>query len=191
MNNHFKELPNEYKEIYSIDAKDKKIGIILNVGCLILMLITFLITINIKFPRITFDIDTNFLIAMILFFLIMLIYIVLHELVHGLFYKILTKEKLTFGLSWSCAYCGVPNVFVKRNATVITCLAPFVIFNIIYIVLICALPPNIYTFIITILFSYHIGGCIGDLYLSLLLLIKYNKETIVNDTGAKQIIYTK
>ena len=32
---------------------------------------------------------------MILFFLIMLIYIVLHELVHGLFYKILTKEKLT------------------------------------------------------------------------------------------------
>lgn len=191
MNNHFKELPNEYKEIYSIDAKDKKTGIIMNVGCLILMLITFLITINIKFPRITFNIDTNFLIAMILFFLIMLIYIVLHELVHGLFYKILTKEKLTFGLSWSCAYCGVPNVFVKRNATVIACLAPFVIFNIIYIVLICVLPPNIYTFIITILFSYHIGGCIGDLYLSLLLLIKYNKETIVNDTGAKQTIYTK
>ena len=66
MNNHFKELPNEYKEIYSIDAKDKKTGIIMNVGCLILMLITFLITINIKFPRITFNIDTNFLITMIL-----------------------------------------------------------------------------------------------------------------------------
>ena len=191
MRNCYKELPEGYKESIVIDAKDKKTGIILNVGALLIMAIVAFITINLKFIRLNFDIDYKFFLAMIIGFVGFIIYIVIHELTHGVAYKLLTKEKLTFGLSWSCAYCGVPNVFVKRNAAVIACLAPFVIYNILFIILICVLPSNIITFAIVIIFAYHNGGCIGDLYLSLLLLVKYDKNTLIKDTGAKQEIYTK
>ena len=52
----------------------------------------------------------------LVFFLMLVLYILLHELVHGAAYKLLTGRKLTFGLTLSVAYCGVPDIFVYRNA---------------------------------------------------------------------------
>ena len=41
-----------------------------------------------------------------------------------------------------------------------------------------------------ILFAIHFGGCIGDLYMTALLLFRYkDPRTLMNDTGPKQTIY--
>ena len=120
-----------------------------------------------------------------------IIYIVLHELTHGLFYKIFTKQKLTFGVSLTYAYCGVPNIYVRKKETIIACLSPLIIFSIIFLTLIFILPPNYINLSIIILFSFHFGGCSGDIFLSLILLIKYDKDTYIKDTGPTQYIYKK
>ena len=120
-----------------------------------------------------------------------IIYIVLHELTHGLFYKIFTKQKLTFGVSLTYAYCGVPNIYVRKKETIIACLSPLIIFSIIFLTLIFILPPNYINLSIIILFSFHFGGCSGDIYLSLILLTKYDKDTYIKDTGPTQYIYKK
>ena len=84
-----------------------------------------------------------------------LIAIVCHELTHGLFYKIFTKQKLTYGFSLTYAYCGVPNIYVRKKEAIIACLAPLVIFSIIFLSLIIILPPNYITLSIITLFSFH------------------------------------
>ncbi|MCQ2122483.1 MAG: DUF3267 domain-containing protein, partial [Fibrobacter sp.] len=62
---------------------------------------------------------------------VMLVYIVLHELVHGAVYKLLTGQKLTFGFKASVAYCGVPDIYVYRRTALAALLAPFVVFDIV------------------------------------------------------------
>ena len=52
----------------------------------------------------------------IIFIAAMLLYIVLHELTHGIAYKLTTGRKLTFGFTLSVAYCGVPDIYVYRKA---------------------------------------------------------------------------
>jgi hypothetical protein len=76
------------------------------------------------------------------FIFLAIIYVILHELTHGLLYKILTKQKLTFGLTLSVAFCGVPHIYVNKKTALLSVLAPFVVYNIIFIPLLIFLPGN-------------------------------------------------
>ena len=59
-------------------------------------------------------------------------------------------------------------------------------------ILLLILIPNDFTGLYAItLFAIHVGGCIGDLYCTWLLLFKLPKDTIINDTGPKQTFYSK
>ena len=189
---YYKELPNGYKEAYSIDAGNKKTGLILNLLGLPIMIVIFIIPMLIKIlvcGKINFNLSENItLLVLFIMCIAMILYIIIHELTHGLFYKLFTKEKLKFGLKLSCAYCGVPTIYMKKIPMIITALAPFVIYSLIGVVLMIAVPANIIFLAIDILFSSHVAGCVGDIYVSFLL-IKYPKETLVNDTGAKQTFY--
>ena len=119
-------------------------------------------------------------------------YIVLHELVHGIAYKALTGEKLTFGVSWSCAFCGVPHVYTYRKTAVISVISPFAVFTLLFIPIILILYPisPLYYLIAAFLFGMHLGGCSGDLYVFYLLTVKFkSKETLMRDTGPEQFFY--
>ena len=109
----------------------------------------------------------------------------------GIAYKALTKQKLTFGITLSCAFCGVPNIYTTRKTSLIALLSPFIVFTIVLGVLVILLPNDITGLYASILFAIHVGGCIGDLYCTWLLLFKLPKETIINDTGPKQTFYSK
>ena len=189
--NSYKELPSNYIKDYEIDAKDTKTGIILNVATLILALIVGVLAFVLKFDEFKNALEGRNFTITFGFVLSMIVYVILHELTHGIFYKLFTKEKLTYGFSWSCAYCGVPNVYCNKKTTVVACLAPFVLFTILFVTLIIILPQNYLTFLLIILFAIHFGGCSGDLYLSLKLIFKYKNDVFINDTGAKQSIYIK
>lgn len=121
----------------------------------------------------------------------MIVYVILHELVHGLFYKGLTGEKLTFGMSWSCAFCGVPHIYVYRRVAILAASAPLVIFTLILLPLTAVLygiDPLLYL-MSALLFGLHFGGCCGDIYLVGLLLFRYRSpETLIRDTGPEQFL---
>lgn len=190
-----KELPAGYREVYHINAKNAKFGIIFNLIALVILVVVMLVAF---IPLSGRDLSRplgesgRVMIGYLIFLASMILYIILHELVHGIAYKALTHEKLTFGMSWSCAYCGVPNLYVSRRTALIALAAPLVTFTVILLPLTAALfcvHPYIYI-ASAFLFGLHLGGCSGDMFMMLLLLIKYrDKALLVRDTGPEQFLY--
>ena len=184
------ELPEGYKAVYEVDAKNGKTVVLLNIAAFAVAAICIFISYLIIRPAEFFD-NYSFVRAVI-FISAMLLYIVLHELVHGAAYKILTKQKLTFGLTLSVAYCGVPDIYVYRRAALIALLAPFVLFIPVFLLPAIFLPDAWDRFYCLILFSLHLSGCSGDIYDAFLYLFRFKDETVLmRDTGPKQTFYEK
>ena len=136
--------------------------------------------------------DNSSLVYLFGLFVAMFLYIILHELTHGLFYKIFTHEKLTFGLTFTVAYCGVPKLYVKRIAALITTLAPFVIFSFVFVVPMFFIKEQLLFLSLGLMFAIHVSGCIGDIIVGFILIFRFRgKELVVNDTGPKQTFYIK
>ncbi len=159
-----------------------------------MVILVVLLAFLINGDRSIFDVEPWVLFATLgAFVAAMYAYIVLHELIHGAVYKMFTGEKLTYGITLSCAYCGVPNIYVYRRPTVFALAAPLVLFMFVFVPLTVAmyfvLPLG---FIASaFLLGFHIGGCSGDIYMLLLFLFKFrDNKTLVKDMGPEQYIYT-
>lgn len=191
MNKNYEEhLPDGYIEAKVIDAKSKKFGIIMNIAALIPLIISVVIAYSL------FDLSnlqpSELLLSYSIFMLSIISYVILHELTHGIVYKLMTKHKLKFGLSLTCAYCGVPDIYVYRRPALIAVLSPFVLFTIIITAVIFIVPGDANKFMFLVLDGLHIGGCFGDLYVTYTFLTKFkDPATLTNDTGPKQTFYTK
>lgn len=183
-----RELPEGYVEVFSFDAKDKKTVVKMNVIALAVSLALLLIPLVwMGVPR--WAIAHPFVFPLILIPSIA-VYMIMHELVHGIAYKLLTHEKLTFGLTTSVAYCGVPDIYVYRRAALISLLAPFTVFGIIFLLGMIIFWGTAAGYLFGILFAVHIGGCAGDLYDTWLYLTRFKDPlTLMRDTGPKQTFY--
>lgn len=183
------ELPAGYVEAYSVDAKGSKRTVIL--FTVVSMLITaagiaasfFLIR-----PR---GFPENFsFVKLGVTLAAQLVYVVLHELTHGAAYKLLTRQKLSFGFTLTVAFCGVPEIYVYRRAALISLLAPFTVFTLIFGGAVLLLPDAWDKGYAAMLLWMHLGGCVGDLYNTLLYLTRFRHPgTLMRDTGPKQTFY--
>ncbi len=186
----FSELPDGYKEDYTIDAQNKKTILILNIVATVIgigLMTAFYFTAK---SMGLIGLSRGLLIPVLIFFAVYIAYVILHELTHGAAYKIYTKEKLTFGVSLTVAFCGVPSLYVKKKAALVAVLAPFTVFTAIFgIPLLFIKDPTVFL-IVSWLFAAHLAGCVGDLYGAFILIFRYKgKPVIVNDTGPKQTYY--
>jgi len=193
-----KELPSGYNQARHINAKDTKFGIICNLialGVLAIVMAAAIFSLRLGGKQISdiFSVEpSRFFTAYIVFFASMIAYIILHELVHGIAYKALTGEKLKFGISWSCAFCGVPHIYTYRKTAIISTVSPFAIFTLVLIPISAVLyfTSTLYFLITAFIFGLHLGGCSGDLYVLYLLTSKYkDKKVLVRDTGPEQFFY--
>lgn len=195
MKNYELELPDNYKLIKTIDGKNPKTALIMNILSLVIAIIIFIIGLLVYYcfnKELTSEFDEKALIVFLLYFVAYVIIIVAHELIHGLFYKMFTKQKLTFGITFSAAFCGIPNIYVKKKAAIITCIAPAVLISLILLISLLFVNNLLYFIFILLLFALHFGGCVGDFYIVILLIFKYShKEILINDTGIKQTLYIK
>ena len=191
------QLPSGYVLKKHVDAKtDKKIIIIYSLLSFVPLLI---ITPAVYFCADHFsgynafrEIQFQDTFAIYIMCLALLIYIVLHELVHGITYKIFTGGKLKFGLTLTTAFCGVPDLYVRRKASIAALVMPFSVFTVIFGALTVGLYIYypLYGLIASVLFSVHLGGCVGDLHWTLLYLTKFkNCETLMRDIGPEQWLY--
>lgn len=188
-------LPPRYRQVFYLNAKSVKVGILFNLIALAVMLIIMglgvipLFTLQIPYTDVSTTWIFLFPLALILS---MLAYVILHELVHGIAYKLCTGQKLSFGVSWSCAFCGVPYIYTYRKTALIAVLAPFLVFGLLLTALCAAVlfvHPLLYIGAVLLL-GLHTGGCCGDLYVAILLLFKYrNKKTLMRDTGPEQFFF--
>ena len=188
-----RELPRGYRLATVMDASKGKFAVVFTLISLVFLVVAIValalpFVINSK-PTDDFLYGSVYYMAGIL---ASFLYIVLHELVHGAAYKKLTGEKLTYGFTFTCAYCGVPRIFTYRKTALIAVLAPFVIFTALFIpALVIAYNVSIGLYIVlAVVFAMHFQGCSGDLYVACLLLFKYrDEETLMNDTGPRLAIF--
>ena len=189
MKNWEAELPAGYREALVIDAKDdKKLIRGMTLASLLVFGVFLWLGIGTQWHGMK-DAPPSLSMPLI-FCLSLIVYLVLHELVHGAAYKLLTGQKLTFGLTLSVAFCGVPEIYVYRRASLIAVLAPFVVFTALGLVLLAALPGAWEKFFVLCFLGLHIGGCSGDLYNTWLYLTKFkDPRTLTRDTGPVQTFY--
>lgn len=196
-----RELPEGYVEAKHIDAKSKLLGLVMNLVALVIFFAVMVVAVvffalglkSNTFQTLTPEIPA-LMAASWIFVISMLVYIVLHELVHGIAYKILTGEKLTFGISWSCAFCGVPSIYTYRRTAIISSAAPLAVFSAILLPLsvVFLFVNPLYYFLSAMLLAAHLSGCVGDCYVLLLLHTKYKSpDILIRDTGPAQSIYIK
>ena len=185
-------IPEGYREVYHIDAANKKTGLLLTLGSLLIaacLIFFFFLSVD------SLSIDLrNLMKYNLVFLVVMLAYVILHELTHGAVYKALTKEKLRFGITWSAAFCGVPDIYTYRDTALKSLVAPLVLFSVILIPLLIWLyrVDAGWYLVAGVIFSLHISGCIGDLYMTALFLTKFkDPATLMRDTGPEQWIYGK
>jgi hypothetical protein len=194
MKNFERELPDGYREVYRIDALDKKTGLVMNIAALLISAVTILLLLIPFFTGAMAVAEDLFTVVLIAFgsYLGIFAYIILHELVHGAAYKLLTGEKLTFGFSWSCAFCGVPHIYVNRRIAFISLVSPLIAFTVLFgalITLFAFISAELYL-VVSIIFCMHLGGCVGDMYVTGLLLFKLrHKDILMRDTGPMQTFY--
>lgn len=184
-------LPQGYNEILKINLqKDKKAAIIVNVFSVLLMAVVFTIGNSFVSIKTLFDLTDGFKIyfirlALILFGII--IYLILHELVHGICMKAFGAEKIKYGFTGLYAYAGSDCYFSKK-AYIIIALAPIVIWGIVLLILNFIVPGN-YFWVVYFIQIMNISGAAGDLYVTYKFL-KMPKNILVKDTGIEMTVYS-
>ena len=197
-----RDVPEGYRLAKHINAAGKRFGIIFNVISAILMFAVIYVVWAIFCNTAKSPINIYTLFGISVFAVTALLYCVLHELTHGAVYKIATGEKLKFGITGGCAFCGVSHVYVYRKYVLFAALAPLVLFTVLIvpIMAVCLALLNgphseaatvVYLAVSPVLGT-NIGGSVGDLYVTYLLLFKFKgKETLVRDTGPEQYFYVR
>ncbi len=198
MENYHLTLPEGYEVGKVIDAKDKKTSLLLTLCSFlltILALVPILMNLEGGLSQILDSLDESpvgHMVAWLVFFVAFILYIILHELTHGAAYKALTHQKLTFGLTLTVAFCGVPHIYTSRKTALISTSAPLVVFSVILIPILVVLHSvnQLYYLLTGLLFAVHFGGCIGDMYVIALFLFRFkDPRSLMNDTGPKQTFY--
>lgn len=125
--------------------------------------------------------------GVILFFLSYFLLIVIHELVHGLFFKVFKRDgKVKFGFKNGFAYATSPHSFYSKGKFIWICLAPFTLITLILIS--AASLEFISVNIFIMMASLHGAACVGDFYW-VFLLFRHPKNILVEDTEQGMTVY--
>lgn len=184
----FAVLPEGYKEIKKVDLqKDKKLAILVN-GFAFLIMAVMVVPMLFIVPIKSFMADGMILYLVKLGVIIvgMIVYIVLHELVHGIVMKYYSKIKPTYGFTGMYAYAGSSAYFCKKHYIVIA-LAPIVLWGVVLLILNLLVPTG-WFWVVYLIQMMNISGAAGDLYVSASF-SKLPKDILINDTGVSMTIY--
>lgn len=118
---------------------------------------------------------------------IYLLSILVHELIHGLFFKIFNKNgKVKFGTKNGLVYATSPNSLYSKKQFYIIVLAPFVVLSTLFTI---ALIFDVFELVeYIIIATVHASACVGDFYW--IYLLKDEPKTVkVEDTEKGMNVY--
>jgi hypothetical protein len=178
-------LPAGYVQTAEINLKkDTRLTIILSIVALIVFaLVFFLLT---SFTALVRPEVRNFsenitIVKMLGALGLTVIVLIIHEIIHGLFFWIFSHSRPVFALRPMYAYAGAPNWFFPKRQYTITALAPLVIIGAVGLLLLL-LAPISWVLMIMFLVALNTGGAVGDLFVFFRLL-KSSQTSFANDTG--------
>ena len=185
-------LPEGYREIYSVNLqKDKKAALIVNIAALILMVIFVIIGILIVPISYTFDNYGSIVTVWLKTIAVlagMIVYFILHELVHGITMKHYGANKVKYGFTGLYAFAGCEEYFSKKPYIVIA-LAPIVVWGVV-LAAICCFVPKSWFWVVYFIQIMNLSGAAGDLYVTCKF-SKFPKDILIKDTGVEMKVYSK
>jgi Putative zincin peptidase len=187
-----RELSSTYQQSRILDLGSQPgLMILLNLVGLLLFFafgLAFLHLAAALYPGIAFGVS-NFsaLWGVLAFILVYAVVLVLHELVHGLFFVILTGSRPHFGLKQMYAYACAPDWYIPRNQFLVVGLAPLILITLVGFLILPMLSPNLATFTLFAM-AVNASGAIGDLY-TVLWILRFPGDAFVSDHGEKFTIY--
>ena len=183
-------LPLTHQKLFSSDLKnDKRLmllvnGIALAIAVALLVPALFIVPISCLFDM------SGGLGAYALRFGVLLVgsiaYILLHELVHGIFMKALSGVKPRYGLTGPYAYAG-SDAYFNRKSYIVIALAPVVIWGVVLGVLNCFTSPE-WFWVVYLIQIANLSGAGGDLYVT----AKFSRlpsDILVQDTGVAMTVF--
>lgn len=189
--NSYEGLPESFGEIFSVNLqKDKKTAILLNGAALAIAAVMavpahFYIPITDLFS-INGDIKL-YIIKMAVLFGGLVIYMILHEAVHGIGMKISGTKKVKFGFTGLYAFAGSKDYYDKKTYIFIA-LAPVIVWGAVLAV-INAFVPKEWFWVVYFIQMSNISGAAGDFYVTLRFM-RFPKDILISDSGVGMTVYS-
>lgn len=117
----------------------------------------------------------------------MIITISLHELMHGLFFWLFSKQPFQLGLGPGYAYAGMPGWFFPRDQYLVIGLAPLILLSGLGLIA-CAFVPLSWLAMLLTGMVINVGGAIGDMYVCLRI-SREGQQVLIMDTGDRFQVY--
>jgi hypothetical protein len=187
-----KTLPANYQPSKILDLSSTRAAIWLNLAAIPLLfgyswlfslIFSSLQSAN-PFPDGLWSVVTSFSIKDWLFLLLTIIFILsFHEMIHGAFFWIFTRERPKFGLRGGYAYASAPDWYLPINQYLIVGLSPFVVISILGIIFATFLPVSLLPYLLLII-SFNAAGALGDMIV-VAWIVMQAKTILVRDQGDK------
>lgn len=185
-------LPEGYREFYSVDLqKNKKIALLVNLMALVIAVLLF-VPMHFFVPITTlFDMEgglRDYCIRFLALIVLMIVYIVLHELVHGIAMKLCGTKKIRYGFTGAYAFAGSSDYYGKK-AYFFIALAPIVLWGIVLAVINPFVPVE-WFWVVYIIQIINLSGAAGDLFVTIRF-SRFPKDILVKDYGVGMTVYSK
>ena len=180
-----------YKECTKIDlVKNKKEALLVNIyGIIIMVVMSVFIPLLIMGGIIEFNLETTFPLFFIVLLISLILYIPLHEIVHGIVLKNYTDEKLSFGWKLVYAYCGSKEAVVDKKEYYAVALAPLLVFSVVFISLMVLNPSlSLVWYVMEIM---NVSGSVGDIYVSIKLRKEKSRDILITDSGTDMSFWSR
>ena len=182
-------LPDGYREILSVDLKKNKKQMLLANGLGLLVFFAFALPVHMFYlPCGSLGIGglQAYRMRIAALFGGIVVYIVLHELVHGVTMKICGTKKVKYGFTGAYAYAGSDDYYYKRPYIAIA-LAPIVVWGVVLAV-INFLVPAPWFWVVYGIQLMNLSGAGGDLYVTAKFRSLSN-DVLIRDYGVGMRVY--
>ncbi len=130
---------------------------------------------------------TDMLVISVALIVLVVFQMVLHELIHGLFFWIFTRDRPVFGFKGLYAYAAAPNWYVPHTQHLIVGLAPLVLITLVGFALIAVVPLAVVPLLV-LLIVINAAGAVGDITIVVWEAVQ-PRGTLVHDTGDAITLY--
>jgi hypothetical protein len=186
----YRELPTGYRQILDIDLqKNKKLALLVNGLALLIGVVMIAAALPLVPVWSIFENDDllGIVVKLAVMYGGMIVYIILHEAVHGIAMRRFSDAKVRFGFTGLYAYAGSDAYYCRKHYIIIA-LAPIVVWGVVLAIL-NVLVPEDWFYVVYMIQMANISGAAGDLYVSW----KMNKlpaDILVHDIGVAMTVYS-
>ena len=182
-------LPEEYKEYYSLNLqKDKKVALLVNAISFVIIIL-LIVPMNFVVPILSiFNADLGSIIRLAALVLMLIVYMVLHELVHGIAMKSCGTKKVKYGFTGMYAF-ACSNDYYDKKSYIYIALAPIVLLGIIIAIINFVVPVEWFWVVYFIQIA-NLSGAAGDLFVTVKF-SRFPKDILIKDYGVGMTVFSK